>query len=275
MNSRSIRAFTLIELLVVISIIAMLIAILLPALSSARDSARLSQCMSNNRQQVLAANAHAVERKQQVPVAGVINNKNLIGGHPDTRSLVLYDEGPTGRPAPMMAALGEYMSTKLDLSSRANLQQSIQDESLMQAYLCPSHADPITVSMLDWDTTGWAAPEGLTSYGYNEALTGSRTGVDRIFGDLDRVRVPSKVMFLGDAQVRARWQPQIDFFNHENDWTLYNYWQFDEANQVELFDKERHDERMTVSLVDGSATTIHMQEEQLDEIYLSKGLGEE
>lgn len=275
MNSRLTRGFTLIELLVVISIIALLIAILLPTLSSARGSARLSQCLSNNRQQVLAANAHAVERKQQIPVAGVINNKSLIGGHPDTRSLVLYDEGPTGRPAPMMAALGEYMSTQLDLSSRANLAQSIQNESLMQAYLCPSHVDPITVSMLDWDAAGWAAPEGLTSYGYNEALTGSRTGQDRVFGDLDQVRVPSKVMFLGDAQVRARWQPQIDFFNHGIDWTLYNYWQFDEANQVELFDKERHGEKMTVSLVDGSASTIQMQQDAMEDIYLSKGLGVE
>ena len=269
------RAFTLIELLVVISIIALLIAILLPALSSARQSAQLTQCLSNNRQQVLAANAHAVERKQQIPVAGVITGKSLIGGHRDTRSMVLYNEGPTGRPAPMMAALSEYMSTKLDLSSRASLEQSIQDEQLMQAYLCPSHVDPIVVSMLDWDGNGWSAPDGLTSYGYNEALTGYRSNEDRVFGDLDKVRVPSKVMFLGDAQVRAKWQPQIDFFNNGNDWTLYDYWQVDEAQQIGLFDKQRHDEKMTVSLVDGSAKTIQMQQDAMEEIYLSKGLGVE
>lgn len=268
------KAFTLIELLVVISIIALLIAILLPVLSGARESARLAQCLSNNRQQVFAANAHAVERRQQVPVAGVITGKSLVGGHPDTRSLVLYDEGPTGRPAPMMAALSQYMSTKLDLSSRANLEQAIRDEQLMQAYLCPSHVDPIAVSMLDSDSTGWSAPDGLTSYGYNEALTGYRTNEDRVFGDLEKVRVPSKVMFLGDAQVRALFQPQIDFFNNGNDWTLNDYWAIDQSVGYDLFDEERHNNKMTISLVDGSVSTIQIgDEETMEDIYLSKGLG--
>ena len=56
------RAFTLIELLVVISIIALLIAILLPALSSAREAARTVQCLSNNRQIVIAVNAFVIDQ---------------------------------------------------------------------------------------------------------------------------------------------------------------------------------------------------------------------
>lgn len=267
------RAFTLIELLVVISIIGLLIAILLPALGASRRSAQFMQCLSNNRQQVIASNAHAVDRKQQLPIAGVIQGKTLIGGHPDTHGLVLFNDGGTRRPAPLMAALSEYMSTQADLSSRAAVEQDIHEASRMQAFLCPSHVDPQIVETVS--TSGWAAPSGLTSYGYNEALTGYWTGEDRIYGNMDLVREPSNVMFLGDAKVRIRWQPQIDFFSRGIDWTLKDYWLVDEADGIGVFDKVRHGEQMSVSMVDGSASAIKMKEADMDEVYLSKGLGQE
>src|SRR5699024_10592574 len=53
------KGFTLIELLVVITIISILVAILLPALAAARSSAQTLECLSNQRQCVLAMKVYA------------------------------------------------------------------------------------------------------------------------------------------------------------------------------------------------------------------------
>ena len=67
------NAFTLIELLVVISIIALLIAILFPALGQARFAAEMTQCLSNNRQMAVGAQALATDNKNRFTHHGVEN----------------------------------------------------------------------------------------------------------------------------------------------------------------------------------------------------------
>ncbi len=52
------NAFTLIELLVVIAIIALLVGLILPVLGASRKSAAATQCLSNQRQLLLATNLY-------------------------------------------------------------------------------------------------------------------------------------------------------------------------------------------------------------------------
>jgi prepilin-type N-terminal cleavage/methylation domain-containing protein/prepilin-type processing-associated H-X9-DG protein len=74
-NQRRLRGFTLIELLVVIAIIAILAAMLLPALSLAKQQAVSTQCMSNEKQLVLAWKMYCDDNRNVFPF-------NEEGGNP-------------------------------------------------------------------------------------------------------------------------------------------------------------------------------------------------
>ena len=59
--------FTLIELLVVIAVIAILASLILPVLNRAKGSAQGAQCLSNNRQLILAWNLYSDNSNGQLP----------------------------------------------------------------------------------------------------------------------------------------------------------------------------------------------------------------
>lgn len=61
--------FSLIELLVVAAVVSLLLAIGLPSISGARKQARRVQCLSQQRQIVLAIHAYAADHRDSLPIA--------------------------------------------------------------------------------------------------------------------------------------------------------------------------------------------------------------
>jgi len=90
------RAFSLVELLVVIGIIAALIAILLPALARVRRQMRITNCMSNQRQLVLAAFMYANDHNGSLPIpqkpAGLGSPAFGISGWEPLLSIYMSDQ---------------------------------------------------------------------------------------------------------------------------------------------------------------------------------------
>ncbi len=74
-------AFTLIELLVVIAIIAILAAILLPALTGAEKQAARTQCVSNERQMILAWSIYPGDNQERLVLNGGDSTATSAAAH--------------------------------------------------------------------------------------------------------------------------------------------------------------------------------------------------
>ncbi len=216
-------AFSLIELLVVISIIAVLASMLMPAIAMVREAALTTKCLSSLRQCVLAVNAYAGDNDGILP-----SGKNPSAWYP----------GPIAElPWPNLAHWHEIVRPYF--SNGATTQKDV-------FWGCPK-----------WK--GRAANLGYTGYGMNcnpFALCTSSTwspgawnvaapgDTDGIFDPtwtpvaLAQVKFPSQRMCLGDS----------------NDWYVDALWWQDPVSKwYSTGDPERHRNRMSTAMFDGSA----------------------
>ena len=121
-------AFTLVELLVVIAIIATLIGLLLPAVQAARESARRASCTNNLKQIGLAMHTYASAQKERLPPGAPQRRSASNAYHGLFTHLLPFVEQQT-----LYNSLALYQPTANDTTARY---------SVVQAYVCPSWADP-------------------------------------------------------------------------------------------------------------------------------------
>lgn len=297
------RGFTLVELLVVLGVIALLIATLMPAIVRTQQQADQVTCLAHLRTIGQAAQHHAADHLNHLPVGGwhfsskganskiFVNGKAIVGAHLATpqglhdlaqKHFVYYTDAGMKRPAPITAALAQYLQVKVDLSSRQGLIESLNGDAMKAMFRCPALSAKQDLSGLTQrdDADGWMAPVEFSSYVFNEAALGMRSPQDTKgnippMADLARVRSSSTVMFAMDGRPRDQDKDNwLMVFDKSPTDTLYDFQQntLEGGWGKQTFDHERHQGTMNVLFLDGHAENIHMTPGELKTVGVSKGL---
>jgi prepilin-type N-terminal cleavage/methylation domain-containing protein len=160
--------FTLIELLVVIAIIALLISVLLPALGEARRTARMARCLTNLKQQGVAANTYGAEFKEKIPSFSAQVGKWNSGNTP--YGDLLNPASDQDAAVKQMCDIVRRRSDRLPAETPvvSNLFPYLRYSHLvLQDYLSQQLPDPMVACPEDRDRTAWGRdPRGYDAGRY-------------------------------------------------------------------------------------------------------------
>lgn len=217
--------YSLLEVLVVLGIVVLLVSILLPTIALVRGRSDLTACASQLHQITAAAIARSQSTKGFLPLAGVIRLPADTEGYGSLparladsaklRYAYIKEDGPAyftptkEQIAPFpMALVADLGMRRLDPDERTirDWQNIVKENKLLAVFRCPALGDdapsrPFTaleIGNVEYVTLNdvrmdYALNEGVVGYSFDD------TGDRRLAGAVIRIRQPSSVVLMGDA----------------------------------------------------------------------------
>jgi prepilin-type N-terminal cleavage/methylation domain-containing protein/prepilin-type processing-associated H-X9-DG protein len=130
-----------------------------------------------------------------------------------------------------------------------------------------------------WWTMPSVVPE-LSSYMFNEGVLGrspSPNARNAAFqGRIDRVQFPADTFIIADGEPRQEWNDHFLTVWHDPNIADFDMWEYHEAMRTvapgtaSQFDKERHNNSMSVGFTDGHVSQMPMGQNGLSKIVISR-----